>query len=88
LISISDHELVITEAENAWKFHLTKEQFKPFLPLNIPDIKSINYNRNTKKLVYTKAETDWWTHHIYSKNPEKTYHIPDIDIYKARIYPR
>lgn len=88
LISISDDELVITVGESVWKFGLKNEQFEPFLPLSMPDIKSINYNKATGKLVYTKAEVDWWTHHIYSKNPDKTYHIPDVDIYKARIYPR
>lgn len=88
LISISDDELIVTEGENVWKFGLKNEQFEPFLPLSIPDVKSINYNKATGKLVYTKAEVDWWTHHIYSKNPDKTYNIPDIDIYKARIYPR
>jgi len=88
LISISDNELVITVAESVWKFHTGDEIFEPFGPLNAADVKSVNYNKATGKLVYTKAELEWWTHHIYSENPDKKYTIPDIEIYKARVYPK
>ncbi len=85
LISISGNELVLTVAESVWKFCADSEKFENFAPLDTIDVKSVNYSETTGKLVYTKAETDWWTHHIYSRNPDKTYVIPDIDIYKARI---
>ena len=32
----------------------------------------------------TKAEVSWWTHHIYSLNPARTFTFPGINLYKAR----
>jgi hypothetical protein len=88
LISISDNELVVTVAESVWTFYIDGEEFEPFEPLNAVDVKSVNYNKATGKLVYTKAEVEWWTHNIYSENPNKKYTISDVNIYKARVYPQ
>ncbi|MDD4191681.1 MAG: DUF6528 family protein [Mangrovibacterium sp.] len=88
LVAVSDHELLFSAGESVWTFYLEAERFEPFHPLNVHDVKSVNYNKETGKLVYTQAETDYWTHHIYSKNPDKVYTILDIRIYKARVYPR
>jgi hypothetical protein len=85
LVSISDNDLVVTVAESVWKFNIGNQKFEPFEPLNEADVKSVNYNRTTRKLVYTKAEEEWWTHNIYSENPEKKYTIPDVNVYKARV---
>ncbi len=88
LIAISDEELVITVAESIWTFDIPSEQFALFEPLQAHDVKAINYNKANGKLVYTKAEESWWTHRVYSENPDKTYIIPDIQVYKARVYPK
>lgn len=88
LVSISDNELAVTVAESVWKFSIDSEKFELFEPLNAVGVKSVNYNKTTGKLVYTKAEEEWWTHNIYSENPNKKYTIPDINIYKARVYPK
>lgn len=85
LVSVSDNELVVTVAESVLKFYIDSEKFEPFEPLNAADVKSVNYNRTTGKLVYTKAEEEWWTHNIYSMNPDKKYTVPYINIYKARM---
>ncbi|MCK3685553.1 DUF6528 family protein [Maribellus sp. YY47] len=88
LLSISDNELVITVAESVWNFSIDSEKFEAFEPISAVDLKSVNYNKTTGKLVYTKAEEEWWTHNIYSVNPDKKYTIPDINVYKARVYPQ
>ena len=88
LVPVSDNELVVTVAESVWTFFLDSESFESFEPINAVDVKSVNYNKRTGKLVYTKAEEEWWTHHIYSVNPDKKYTIPNINIYKARVYPK
>lgn len=88
LISISDNELIVSVAETVFRFYIDSEKFELFELLDGEDIKSVNYNKETGKLVYTQAEIDYWTHHIYSKNPDKTYTIPDVEIYKARVYPK
>ena len=35
--------------------------------------------------VYTKAEINWWTHHIYQKNPDKVVTIDSLNVYKVRV---
>lgn len=39
----------------------------------------------TERLVYSKAEISWWTHHIYCENPDRTFTFPDVNLYKARV---
>ncbi len=85
LIDISNYELIVTAHEAAWVFDIEKEEFKPFEPLaNEHHVKSVNYDKKTGRLIYTKAETSWWTHNIYMRNPDKTITIPDIKLYKVR----
>lgn len=88
LTSISDNELIITVAKSVWRFYTDSEKFELFEPLNDVDVKSVNYNKATGKLVYTKAEEEWWTHNVYSEKPNKKYSILNINIYKARVYPK
>jgi hypothetical protein len=86
LSSISETKLVLTTSKSVWVFNLIEEQFSPFELLNqISNVKSVNYNAATKKLVYTKGEISWWTHNIYFKNPDKTLSLPNINLYKVRI---
>lgn len=86
LVRISDRELLVTGHEGVYCFNLEEEQFSPFEPLQKQaNIKSVNYNKANKQLVYTQAEISWWTHHIYSRNPDKTYTINDINLYKVRV---
>lgn len=85
LVSISSHELLITAHEGVVKFDIDNETFVPFKPLATEsNIKSVNYDQKTNHLIYTKAEIDWWTHHIYSRNPDKVFDVDSINIYKAR----
>lgn len=87
LTRISDNELIVTGHENTWTFSIETEQFSVFEPLaNIHNVKSVNYNPSTGQLIYTKAETSWWTHNIYCENPERIFNIPEIELYKARVY--
>jgi len=88
LSPIDNEKLLVTTHNNVYLYHIESKTFEEFSKLkNTPHVKSINYNPNSKNTIYTKAEISWWTHNIYSKKPDKTYTIPDIDLYKVRIAP-
>lgn len=87
LVAISKNELVVSVAESVWKFHIDDERFDIFSPLNEADVKSINFNKKNNNLIYTKAETVWWTHNIYLENPTKVITIPYVNLYKVRVHP-
>ena len=80
-----DKILIIDEQASNGADVITSETFSPFEPLKTAlNIKSINYFKESGKLIYTIAEESWWTFNIYIKNPDKTIHIPDIKMYKMR----
>ena len=86
LSPVSDDELLITEHHGVHSFDIATETFTPFEPLkNAKDVKSVNYIRNSRKLVYTQAEESWWTFNIQIKNPDKSINIPDVKMYKVRL---
>lgn len=88
LISVSESRLLLTCHEGVWNFDLQKEEFTPFTLLeSVPNVKSVNFDGSTQRLIYTKAEISWWTHHIYCRNPDKIITVPDIHLYKVRIIP-
>ncbi len=89
LTPISDNELLVSGHEGVYCFNTATETYAPFEPLhNVPNVKSVNYDKKSGRLIYTKAEISWWTHHIYSLNPEKTFTIDDINLYKVRTAQR
>ena len=86
LISVSYNRLILTTVDGVWNFDIQKETFSPFSPLeSVSNVKSVNYDESTKRLVYTRGEISWWTHHIYCENPDMILTIPDINIYKVRV---
>jgi hypothetical protein len=86
LSPVSDDELLISEHHGVHRFNINNETFTPFEPLKTAeDIKSVNYVKESGKLVYTQAEEEWWTFNIYLRNPDKVIHIPDVKLYKVRI---
>lgn len=86
LFASSENQLLISTSEAVWKFNIDKELFEPFEPIaDEPDVKSVYYNEETGHLIYTKGEISWWTHNIYSFNPDKVINVPDIDVYKVRF---
>jgi len=85
LISVSESRLLLSSHVGVWQFDIPKEEFSPFVPLeSVQNVKSINYDEITQRLIYTKGEISWWTHHIYCKNPDKIIAVPDIRVYKVR----
>jgi hypothetical protein len=83
---MSADELLITCHEGVSVFDIPKETFTPFAPLaDAQNIKSVNFDPQTRHLVYTKAEISWWTHHVYGRNPARTFTFPGINLYKARV---
>lgn len=88
LVAISDNEFIVSDHHGVNVFNIDEEKFTPFEPLaNMEDVKSVNYNKKTNTLIYTKAEESWWTFNIYQRNPDKTINIPDIKLYKVRTNP-
>lgn len=86
LISVSESRLILTSHDGVWNFDITNEEFTPFAPLDsVQNVKSVNFDEITQRLIYTKGEISWWTHHIYCRNPDKIITVPDIHVYKVRI---
>jgi len=86
LFPVSEDELLVSEHNGVHSFDIQNESFSPFEPLkNAQNIKSVNYIKESQRLIYTQAEESWWTFNIYLKNPDKTLHVPDIKLYKVRL---
>ena len=84
---VSSDELLVSEHYGVHLFDIPSETFAPFELLKTAEnIKSVNYIKESRKLIYTQAEESWWTFNIYLKNPDKTIHIPDIKLYKVRPF--
>lgn len=86
LSSIDNTQFLISTHHGVWTFDLRKELFEPFTPLaERVNIKSTNYNNESKMLLYTVAEESWWTFNIYGENPTFKLHIPTVKLYKVRV---
>jgi hypothetical protein len=85
LVKVSENELLLTGNDGVCWFNIDEESFSPFEPLaKAEHVKAVNYDKETGRLVYTKGEISWWTHHIYSENPQQVFTIEDINLYKVR----
>ncbi|MDR0902296.1 MAG: DUF6528 family protein [Opitutaceae bacterium] len=86
LSRVSKKELLVAGHNGVVSFNIDEEKFTPFKPLRrVMGIKSVNYNEETGRLLYTKSEEGWWTYNITQKNPDKVLTLPDLKIYKARM---
>lgn len=80
--------LLISVHEGVFVFDITAGTFSPFGPLEgVKDIKSVNCNPENGRMIYTKAETSWWTDHVYFENPSLTLSFdPAYKMYKVRPF--
>lgn len=86
LSPVDDNRMLVSAHEGVMWFDIDKEEFSPFEPLsNVENVKSVNYNPETQRLIYTKAEINWWTHHIYQENPDKVIKMDSLKVYKVRV---
>tara|TARA_R110002124_G_scaffold277321_8_gene448640 strand:+ start:25028 stop:25933 length:906 start_codon:yes stop_codon:yes gene_type:complete len=86
LFLTSDQRLLLSTTNSVWQFDISTSIFTPFEPLEgAKHVKSVNFNAETKELVYTKGEISWWTHHIYFENPQDTLEVNDMKLYKVRV---
>ena len=86
LSPVDDNRMLVSAHEGVMWFDIDKEEFSPFEPLcDVENVKSVNYDPETQKLVYTKAEINWWTHHIYQENPNKMITMDSLKVYKVRV---
>lgn len=85
LIKINADRMLVSGHEGVVWFDVESGEFSPFEALkDTHNVKSVNYNIEDDRLVYTKAEISWWTHNIYLQNPDKRLTIENLKIYKAR----
>ena len=85
LSPVDDNRMLVSAHEGVMWFDIDKEEFSPFAPLcDTENVKSVNYDPETQKLVYTKAEESWWTHNIYQENPDKVVTMDSLKVYKVR----
>jgi hypothetical protein len=83
----AQRQLLLTTRESVWTFDIRTSAFAHFEPLaNIRDVKSVDIHPVTGQIVWTQAETNWWTHHVYFKHPEQTLNFPNEPrLYKVRF---
>lgn len=87
LTGVSSHELMVTTRQDVYIFNVNTGEFETFAPLSgVSNVKSVNYNKKTGQVIITKAEEYWWTHHIYSLNPDFSIEINDVNLYKVRPF--
>jgi len=87
LFGVSEKRLILTTVDNVWNFDIEKEDFSVFQPLaGVANVKSVNFDQNSGRLIYTKAEESWWTENIYLRNPDKVISIPGLRLYKVRMF--
>ena len=85
LVKVDAERMLVSGHEGVYWFDVERGEYTPFEPLqSTENVKSVNYNTRSGRLVYTKAEESWWTHHIYQENPTKVITIDDMNIYKVR----
>lgn len=86
LIPAGEDAMLITNHEGVFQFDITTKDFSPFGPMEGKQhIKSLNYDPSSGELMYTQAETRWWTNHVYFKNPDKVLSFdPRWRLYKVR----
>ena len=89
LYKAGEDALTVTNSLGTYVFDIQAKTFTPFAPLEgVKHIKSLNYDPATEKVVYTVAETSWWTSHVYLKEPDKVLSFdPDWRLYKVRVLP-
>ncbi len=86
LSPVDDNRMLVSAHEGVMWFDIDKEEFSPFEPLcDVENVKSVNYDPETQRLIYTKAEINWWTHHIYQENPNKVVTMDSLKVYKVRV---
>ena len=86
LSPVDKDRMLVSAHEGVMWFDINKEEFSLFEPLhNVENVKSVNYDPKTGKLIYTKGEIKWWTHHIYQENPEKVITMDSLNVYKVRV---
>ena len=85
LVKVDAKRMLVSGHEGVYWFDVESGEYSPFEPLaETVNVKSVNYNARSGRLVYTKAEESWWTHHIYQENPAKVITIDSMNIYKVR----
>jgi hypothetical protein len=76
--------LYITEHTSAWEFSLQTEQFSQINDFPVKEnIKSIGRSKKGT-LLYTEPEESWWTYHVKTINPERSFPFAGMKVYKAR----
>lgn len=85
LSAVDDDRMLISGYEGVLWFNITTGEFSPFEPLkDVKNVKSVNLDPQSGRLIFTKGEESWWTHHVYQKNPDRVIQLDSAHLYKAR----
>ena len=69
-----EDRLVVTNHGGVYLFDIPSGTFKPMPGMKgRKNVKSLNYDAASGRMVYTVAETSWWTNHIYFKGFPKSF---------------
>lgn len=86
LTRINDHQLLISCSSGVYYYDLKTNTISSYKPLDgYSDLKSVNIV-NEQQIIYTHPEESWWTFHISSINPAWSIPMPDINMYKVRVF--
>lgn len=87
LTPLGGDSLLVSCTKGIYVFNMNCECIDRYEPLRaFSNVKSVNIDAASSRMVYTKAEESWWTHHVYFRNPEKTLCFPDLHLYKVRCF--
>ena len=90
LSPVGDDVLLCSTHNNVYLFDLESCEWTEFDQLaSQKGIKSANYDPESGRLIYTRAETSWWTNHVYILERDGSLRTltfsPDYHLYKVRV---
>ena len=91
LSPVGEDLLLCSTRSSVYLFDLQSCEWTEFAPLaSQKGIKSANYDSESGRLIYTRAETSWWTNHVYILGQDGTLRTltfsPDYHMYKVRVF--
>lgn len=85
LSRLDDDHLLQTATGGVWVFDQATAQFRPFEPISaLRDVKAVDVERNSGRIVYQKATERWWAHEARLARPDGTVPTAGIRLYKVR----
>ena len=82
-------DLLIATDSNCWLFNRDTWTFRKHPQLgDSGNVKGLSMHPMTGRIVYVRAEIQWWSENLQLLSPDGTSHLPGEHFYKARWRPR